>query len=129
MLTSSRCLLGTMKMFRFCTACLLLPGGQGQALGAKGQRYRVAHFCSSHKALVTALLLCTPQPTIGCLSANHWLSVSNVVVSICVCWSCWLCCQKMTWPIVLPKGLQPATEGHLLPVQTVLASPKIGKEV
>ena len=54
MLTSSRCLLGTMKMFRFCTACLLLPGGQGQARGAEVPRCQVEHFCARHEARVAA---------------------------------------------------------------------------
>ena len=58
MLTSSRCLLGTMKMFRFCTACLLLSGGvpvgQGQARGAEVPRCPVEHFCMRHEARVAA---------------------------------------------------------------------------
>ena len=35
MLRSSRCLLGIMKMLRFCTAGLLRQGGPGQARGAE----------------------------------------------------------------------------------------------
>ena len=51
---SSRCLLGTMKMLRFCTACLLRQGGLGQARGAKAPRRRVAHFGARREAQVAA---------------------------------------------------------------------------
>ena len=59
-----RCLLGTMKMLRFCTGCLLLPGGPGQALGAKAPRSLVAHFHTRHLALVAALQFCVPLPAL-----------------------------------------------------------------
>ena len=63
MLTSSRCLLGTMKMLRFCTAGLLHPGGPNQVQGAKAPRRLDAHFCARLEGQVAAPLLCTPlQP-------------------------------------------------------------------
>ena len=71
MLTSSRCLLGSMKMFRFFIACLLLPGGPGQGLGRLGaeeQRRRVTHFGTRREAQVVAPRLCAPLPTLDCLS-------------------------------------------------------------
>ena len=50
MLTSSRCLLGTMKMLRLCTAGLLCQGGPGQARGAEAPRRRGAHFGARREA-------------------------------------------------------------------------------
>ena len=63
MLTSSRCLLGTMKMLMFCTAGLLLQGGPGQARGAEAPRRQVSHFCARSEARVAVPRFCAPRPT------------------------------------------------------------------
>ena len=47
-------------MFRFCTACLLLPGGPGQALGAEEQRSLVTHFGARPEALLRSSLCSAP---------------------------------------------------------------------
>ena len=54
MLPNSRCLLVSMKMFRFCSAGLLLPCGPGQARGAEAPRRLVAHFSARREAIVAA---------------------------------------------------------------------------
>ena len=61
MLTSSRCLLGTMKMFRFCTAGLLRPGGLGQARGAEAL---ISALGARREARVAAPRLGAPRPTL-----------------------------------------------------------------
>ena len=64
-LTSSRCLLGTMKMFRFCTACLLdwaRPKRQGAE--APSRSFRREARGARREARVAAQHLGTPWPTL-----------------------------------------------------------------
>ena len=64
MLTSSRCLLRTIKMLKFCTAGLLRQGGPGKDRGADAPRRRVAHFGARREARVAAPRLGAPRPNL-----------------------------------------------------------------